>query len=472
MEMILQNVMGTSNIKILGKLHFLLPHQNRNTLAERWDRPPVNHHLNSQAASDPFSTFFCAYFGEVGRCEAVFALLDGKIEAEKFVPIQFNCGCGFHGSDFTKRHVVFKYKIPCVITFFTTHTNRFTLAEVLGSRIAPQVSLQTYDKCLHQRRFRRGTYVFTDIDRLHYREREEAARLYRHLGQSGCHVVNDPALVLNRLPLLRRLHRAGINRFDAYPAGEWPAVIRFPVFVRSCHEHGKPLSDLLSTPEEVQKVIDDAVRGGLPLEHLIVVEYAAEEVRPGMYRKLAAFRIGDRIIPHTTVHDARWLVKRGSLGVAGEEDYLWEEKLLLSDPYTYRELLLKVFALAGIEYGRVDFGLVAGEPQIYEINTNPHLTAPRPHPFPQRERNSAINWSLYLDGVLTMDSNSDGRTAPFPRRKKNWTPPNFIQKQMKILHKKRTRWILEAQKWLETRRKELAKRALQIKKKRSKKKSS
>ena len=34
-------------------------------------------------------------------------------------------------------------------------------------------------------------------------------------------------------------------------------------------------------------------------------------------------------------------------------------------------LMLRVFDIAGIDYGRADFSLVSGEPQIFEINTNP-----------------------------------------------------------------------------------------------------
>ena len=37
----------------------------------------------------------------------------------------------------------------------------------------------------------------------------------------------------------------------------------------------------------------------------------------------------------------------------------------------YESILRRAFDLAGIDYGRADFSIVDGAPQIYEINTNP-----------------------------------------------------------------------------------------------------
>jgi len=42
----------------------------------------------------------------------------------------------------------------------------------------------------------------------------------------------------------------------------------------------------------------------------------------------------------------------------------------------FGEKLRSVCRGAGIAYGRADFGLVGGEPQIYEINTNPEVKFP------------------------------------------------------------------------------------------------
>jgi hypothetical protein len=43
-----------------------------------------------------------------------------------------------------------------------------------------------------------------------------------------------------------------------------------------------------------------------------------------------------------------------------------------------------VFDLAGIEFGRADFGLVGGQVQLYEINTNPTIASVAEHPSADR----------------------------------------------------------------------------------------
>ena len=37
----------------------------------------------------------------------------------------------------------------------------------------------------------------------------------------------------------------------------------------------------------------------------------------------------------------------------------------------FRDVLRRAFELARVDYGRADFAIVGGRPQIYEINTNP-----------------------------------------------------------------------------------------------------
>ncbi len=341
-----------------------------------------------------------------------------------------------------------------MVYFLTTQTGAFTLGEVRRSRIRRQMRILDYDSALQKRHFAPGTYIFTDIDRLHYRQREEAARLYLHLRNEGCPVLNDPALVQTRYPLLRTLHQAGINQFSAQRASELAEPLRFPVFIRNCHEHGRPFSDLLHSLGEVHAEIARIVQSGCPREHLIVVEYAAEPVRPGLFLKYSAFRMGGQILPHTTVHEGRWLVKWGTMGIGVEEDYLQEQRMLLAQPYAFREILEKVFRLADIEYGRADFSLYQGQPQIYEINTNPHVTAPRPHPFPTRERNQDLIWHAYLDAVLAMDTPSLHAVASFPAAKKPWSPPHPLQEKASKILVKLQFWNHSACHWAVTRMKQ------------------
>jgi len=162
------------------------------------------------------------------------------------------------------------------------------------------------------------------------------------------------------------------------------------------------MTDLLHSARELENAIAAAINGGTPMEHLVVIEFAAEPVQPGIYRKLSAYRIGDMIEPAMSFHKAGWLVKIGQLGLAGEDLYRDEVKLLQTNPFA--EHLKKAFQIAGIEYGRADFGIYKGGVQIYEINTNPMINQPMPHPFAARRESIRLCWENYLEALRALDS--------------------------------------------------------------------
>ena len=215
----------------------------------------------------------------------------------------------------------------------------------------------------------------------------QAALFYRELREEGITALNDPARALGRFGLLRALNRAGINQFDAYRADALETPQSWPVFLRLEGNHHSPVSELIYTQEELDAAFESSLMEGVPRSGLVIVEYAAEPVRPGLFRKLSVFRVGDRLIGYTCVHDDQWLVKYGKTGVATPELYEEEYDCVASNPFG--EMLRPVFEMAGVDYGRVDFGLVGGRPQIYEINTNPNIEL-RPQPSPVQRRNESV----------------------------------------------------------------------------------
>jgi hypothetical protein len=289
-----------------------------------------------------------------------------------------------------------------MIRFLISRGHGYTHECLRKTPQAPPIRLITYDQLLRACWLRRATYVFADIDRLGFWDLEIAAQAYLEMKQTGLSVWNNPAKVKTRYALLRALHRAGLNDFNIYRADEINPSIRFPVFLKRNHMHDAPLTDLLHCVPELENGISAAVDGGTPLEHLVVIEFAAEPVRPGLYRKLAAFRIGDAIVPAISFHNAAWLVKIGQLGIAGEDLYRDELKLLQTNPFA--EHLKKAFEIAGIEYGRADFGIYKGRVQIYEINTNPAVGRPPPHPFATRRESIRLCWDKYLEALRALDS--------------------------------------------------------------------
>lgn len=289
-----------------------------------------------------------------------------------------------------------------MIRFLHSRGHGYTVKKVRQSPLAPAISLMDYDALLRARWLRRGTYIFTDLDRLNRWDLELAAELYLQLQRAGLPVWNNPAKVKTRYPLLRTLHAAGLNDFNVHRADELSSAIRYPVFVRKAHGHGAPVSDLLPTRPELDQALAKAIAGGTPGENLLVIEFAAEPVRPGVFRKLSAFRIGNAIVPHISVHDTGWLVKMGRKFDNIEDLYLEEQTLLQTNPFA--EQLRKVFELAEIEYGRADFGVYRGRLQIYEINTNPNLGPGEAHPSPTRVTNMRFVWEKYHAALRTLDS--------------------------------------------------------------------
>ena len=67
--------------------------------------------------------------------------------------------------------------------------------------------------------------------------------------------------------------------------------------------------------------------------------------------------------------------------------------------------MLNVFNIAGIDYGRVDFGLVGGRPQIYEINSNP-MVEPKPPAslMDRRNQSVALFRNNYLEAMEAIDT--------------------------------------------------------------------
>jgi hypothetical protein len=296
-----------------------------------------------------------------------------------------------------------------MIRFLHTRGHSYTVRNIKTASDAPSIKCVNYDALIRARMLRGGTYIFTDIDRLSFWDLEHVSHLYLQMQKAGLRVLNNPATVRTRYPLLRALRAAGLNDFNAYRVDELESIERYPVFVRKIHGHREPLSDLLENRGDLQKAIDSAMAAGTPRENLLITEFAAEPLRPGLFRKLSAFRIGEAIVPHISVHDTVWLVKYGRSFDNIEDLYQEEFALLQTNPYA--EHLKKVFDIAGIDYGRADFGILRGRIQVYEINTNPQVAPPCKHPSQTRVKNMDLSWKTYLAALRGIDSSGGGRVC-------------------------------------------------------------
>jgi hypothetical protein len=302
-----------------------------------------------------------------------------------------------------------------MIVFLTAPSMEYTHRDVGKNAEGFVVRVGNYRDLLQQQKTLLATYVFTDMDRLSLQHLHRVAAAYRLLRSAGLRVLNDPALAPSRYGLLRRLHEAGINDFNAYRVEERLRPTRWPVFLRTEGNHDRPLTDLVPDWDTLRRAIDDAVASGIPEASLLIVEYAAEPIADGLFRKLSSYRIGDRVMATTAVHEDKWLVKYGKKGIAGAA--LYEEELQIIKENRYADVMERAFELVGIEYGRSDYGVVRGRPQIYEINTNPEVKFGGNHPFEQRVQSSRIANANYLAALKAIDTTAPGDLLPIDIRK-------------------------------------------------------
>ena len=232
----------------------------------------------------------------------------------------------------------------------------------------------------------RGPQVFAALDQLAPSEIEAAASWREQLArlEPEAALLNDPRRSLVRYQLLERLADAGLNSFRAYRADEEPNC-RFPVFVREDLGHGGSLTGLLGSRQELHRALRALKVRGYRRRNLLVVEFCDTSDSDGIFRKYAAFRVGNTIIPAHIMRGTDWSLKHDSAETTREA---LEEELAYHERNPYAEWLRTVFTLAGIEYGRIDFGVLNGRPQAWEINTNP--TIGRNPRRPQRQQPAEI----------------------------------------------------------------------------------
>lgn len=291
-----------------------------------------------------------------------------------------------------------------------THTIRHLAPD--GRR--PRLAARSYSWLFRAWRLPAATYVFVAIDRLDVRERRLAAQFYRHLNGlgPGFRALNDPAVAMGRHRLLQSLHRAGINDFNACLASEPHVDLRFPVFVRSATQSLPPHTGLIEDKVALAAALDRLVAQGEPREDLLIIEHHAEAAVPGLYRKQAEYRFVDRYVPNASIYSRDWYVKYTNSETELPPGLLDEDaRVMTENPFA--DVARRAFAIAGIEYGRADIGIVGGRPQIYEINFNPDLRSQRQRP----NRNPILRELWSRSDAMVYEALTDldvprGRAAP------------------------------------------------------------
>lgn len=270
-----------------------------------------------------------------------------------------------------------------MITFVATDEHQYAIRDVLETRKHPlngRLVILSYDELLSSPRLPRSIYVFADLERLTAAEMRLVMRRIEALRQvcPECGMLNLPDRVGSRLDIMRRLHEAGVNDFRMLPITTPAEEFRYPVFLRRLDDHEGPRSELLATPQALRDAIaalDPADRQG---EHFAVTEYVDARNELGLHEKRSYMRVHDRLFPSALDQSQAWVCK-GEYSDSNTRPAP-EKELAFLQGEEDMEALRAAFDAANIQYGRADYAVVGGRPQIFEINTNPWLEPPEQVP--------------------------------------------------------------------------------------------
>ena len=222
-------------------------------------------------------------------------------------------------------------------------------------------------------------YIFTDVERLDTAETERALTLQQRLAAhpDTALILNHPTHSMRRFEVLTTLHERGFNTFSVYHANDLPESPRWPVFVRDENEHGTGFSGLLRSHEELRCHLR-TLKGRL--EGKAVVEFCDTADDAGVVRKYGAFNVFGRIVARQIHFSRQWVVREPDIRTPETAS----EELAYVEANPHAEELREIFALARIDYGRIDYSVVDGKIQVWEINTNPMILIPRDRDDPLR----------------------------------------------------------------------------------------
>ena len=257
--------------------------------------------------------------------------------------------------------------------YFATDDARKPLLETYlgrnrGEALKGRMRQYTYAELFEARRLPRGGWIFSGAESLTEAELELLELIQMALSSAGLTVLNQARGALRRYELLSLLHAEGQNEFRAHRAGGPLEDVRYPVFVREADEHHGSLTPLLYDRAALRRAMFYLKLRGFSLAQLLVMEFCDTANEQGLYRKYSLFRIGDHYIPRYLHVGGDWQTKRRT-SLSSDEVLAEEYAYLTTNPHL--EQGRRVFEMARIDYGRMDYGMINGKMQVWEINLAP-----------------------------------------------------------------------------------------------------
>lgn len=259
-----------------------------------------------------------------------------------------------------------------MIFYLVTEGHSYTINKYLtswGYGLASRIRTVYYEELFQLNRLPLGAYIFSDIERLNPQQADLAAKIWQTFAISGSAVqlLNHPTRSMRRYELLRTLYERGQNQFNVYRLTELRQPKRFPVFIRGENDHRGSLTDLLHTSDELEAAITKLSDEGHSREDKLIVEYCDTSDEQAIFRKYSAFIVGDRILPRHLFFSDKWVLKSPK----NVDEASMQEERTYVETNPHEAELREIFRLANIQYGRIDYSLLNGVIQVWEINTNP-----------------------------------------------------------------------------------------------------
>lgn len=260
-----------------------------------------------------------------------------------------------------------------MITFWVNRVGLFGLENYRSHRgraIADRFEPRIYEDLPRDRiAMSSGPQIFAGLDQVTPSEGELVAQLWDAHAAAAPHVprLNDPRRALLRFELLHRLWERGLNRYRVYRTDQVDEITRFPVFVRHRSRHNGPATRLAHSHDEVRRLLTALRLRARRMRDYMIVEYCDASGSDGLFRKYAAFRVGRRTIASHMFASNNWVVK-SQLNQPTEASV--HEGLEFQRENPHADWLERVFDTAAIDYGRIDYGIADGVPQVWEINLN------------------------------------------------------------------------------------------------------
>jgi len=263
-----------------------------------------------------------------------------------------------------------------MIHFILARNNSNTIKKYLGKRgrsIASVIRIIYYDDLKELLNLKTSAIIFSDFDRLNSFQLEEVKKIFTQIKVKYPQLIliNDPSKVKLRFELLKQLKKTGINNYDVFRSIEPLVNLSYPVFLREENNHTGALSELIYDFKSLEKNILALNLQGYPTKNLLAVEYANVVTTGGIYKKYSALKVMDNIYPRQLDYNMHWMVKSNiCFDTYPVEDYLKEFEIYMNEN-PHKDWLDQIFNIAGIDYGRIDYGVYEGKPIVWEINLNP-----------------------------------------------------------------------------------------------------